>query len=88
MGATKGIYPPDEPEPMSVSECQSFANCMFNRDPTMSEEELDLVGTPMGHFRLAANTSGPCYPPRWAAFHNSFVDFLESMVENHPAADE
>ena len=77
--AAEGIYLPEEPAPMSGSECQRLAECVA--DSGMSLDELEQISEQAESFSEVFDLSAHCYPPRWFAFFNDLGVYLDAMIE-------
>ena len=64
--AAEGNYKPEEPSPMSSSECQRLAGCVA--DLGMSISELDQAAEGAESIREVLDPIAHCYPLRWFAY--------------------
>jgi hypothetical protein len=86
MLAADGIYEPEEPSALSASECQRLAECVA--DLGMSIEELEQAAEEAESLREMFDPVAHCYPPRWSAYFNELLDYLEEFVEFFFSAEE
>ena len=85
--SAEGISEPEEPAPMSDSECQHLADCVA--DLGLSRDYRVQAAREPGGLKKMIDVLGPCYPARWLAFFNDYLNFLDAVFDAmHAASSE